>query len=204
LALFVTGKQHQSNWLSEDVKGDFYYLKSFVINLLKLCGIKNLQTQQLTSASWDYGITLSLGKKEIVTLGLISNKIAAACAIKQSVFYACLNLDELIVLTKKNKVKFSAIPVFPSVQRDLAIIIDRAIPYEKMESLAKKQAGQLLQEVSIFDVYEDKKIGEDKKSCALSFIFMDKTKTLTDIDIEQLMTKLINGFKSELNAEIRN
>ena len=204
LGLFATGKKHEQNWIAEDEKADFYYLKTFAINLLTRCGIKNLQTQIAEDASFDYAIKLSVGKREVATVGLISNKIASGYDVKQPVFYACLQLEAIATFSRKTPVKFTEIPVFPSVKRDLAIIIGKEVPYDKLESLAKKQAGQLLEEVSIFDIYEDKKIGEGKKSCALSFTFLDKAKTLTDKDIESVMSRLIDSFKNEFSAEIRN
>lgn len=204
LALFVTGKIHEQSWIAEDEKTDFYYLKAFAINLLKRCGIKNVQAQTFSEASFDYAIKLSVGKNELATLGLISSKIGAGYDIKQPVFYACLHLEAIAVVSGKSTIKFREIPVFPSVQRDLAIVIDKTVPYSTLEVLAKKQAGQLLKEVNIFDIYENEKIGVGKKSCALSFTFLDKTKTLTDKDIESIMSKLIDAYKNELSAEVRN
>ncbi len=204
LGLFVTGKKYRENWLTKDEQTDFYYLKTFVINLLKRCGIKRVQTQAVNDPSFDYAIKLSAGKPELATLGLVLPKISAGYDVKQPVFYACLQMEEIERLSRNNSIKFSEIPVFPSVERDLAIVIDKEITYDKLESLVKKQAGQLLKDVNIFDIYEDKKIGKGKKSCALSFTFLDKTKTLTDKDIENVMNKLIETFKNELSAEIRN
>lgn len=204
LGLFVTGKRQQPNWIAKGENMDFYYLKTFAVNLLKRCGIKNVQLQNAEDHLFDYAIKLVVGKKELAAVGLIASKICAGYDIKQPVYFASLYLENVVVVSRKTPVKFSEIPVFPSVQRDLAIVIDRAVPYEKLEMLVKKQAGQLLQHVTVFDIYEDKKIGEGKKSCALSFTFLDKTKTLTDKDIEGVMTKVIEGFKAEFSAEVRN
>jgi phenylalanyl-tRNA synthetase beta chain len=204
LGLFVTGKKNEKNWIAKDEQTDFYYLKTFVINLLKRCGIKGLQTQPVNDSSFDYAIQLLLGKREIATLGLLSRKIGSGYDVKQPVFYACLQMEEVVILSAKNSIKFNEIPVFPSVERDLAIVINKEVTYDKLEALVKKQAGQLLKYVNIFDIYEDEKIGKGKKSCALSFTFLDKTKTLTDKDIENVMSRLIETFKKELSAEIRN
>jgi phenylalanyl-tRNA synthetase beta chain len=204
LGLFVTGKKNEKNWIAKDEQADFYYLKTFVTNLLKRCGIKSLQTQSVNDPSFDYAIKLSLGKREIATLGLLSTKIITGYDVKQPVFYACLKMEEIELLSEKNSIIFNEIPVFPAVERDLAIVIDKEVTYDKLEALVKKQAGQLLKDVNIFDIYEDEKIGKGKKSCALRFTFLDKSKTLIDKDIENLMNKLIETFKKELSAEIRN
>jgi phenylalanyl-tRNA synthetase beta chain len=89
------------------------------------------------------------------------------------------------------------------VKRDLALLIDKAIQFEQLESLAYQSEKSVLKQVSLFDVYEGEKLPEGKKSYALSFILQDETATLTDKQIEKIMEKLIKVYQEKAGAEIR-
>ncbi len=98
---------------------------------------------------------------------------------------------------------FKAIAKFPKVRRDLALLLDRNIKFSQIKEIAYKTERKLLKNVSVFDVFEDEKLGENKKSYAVSFIIQDETKTLKDKQIDKIMNKLVSNFKRELNAELR-
>ena len=143
------------------------------------------------------------GMKPVVTFGRINEKILAAFDIKKDLYYAEFDAD-LLVKQANPTVSFSAPPRFPAVRRDLAIVLDKKITFREIEEAAYKVAGNLLKEVHLFDVYEDEKLGEGKKSYATGFLFQDENKTLTDEEVEKLVGKIINQFKSKLEASIRN
>ena len=104
---------------------------------------------------------------------------------------------------KKNEVLYHDISKFPSVSRDLALLIDKSVEFEQIEQIARQTEKKLLKSVELFDVYEGKNLPEGKKSYAVNFILQDETKTLNDKQIEAIMTKLINNLKQKLNAELR-
>jgi phenylalanyl-tRNA synthetase beta chain len=93
---------------------------------------------------------------------------------------------------------------FPSVRRDLALVLDKNIEYNQILGLAVRTGGRQLRATNLFDVYENTEhVGKGKKSCSVSFIFQDDNKTLKDKDIDKLMSKLIATFENKLNALIR-
>jgi phenylalanyl-tRNA synthetase beta chain len=104
---------------------------------------------------------------------------------------------------RKNKVEYTEISKFPSVSRDLALLIDKKVTFAQIEQIARQSEKKLLKCVELFDVYEGKNLPEGKKSYAVNFILQDEQKTLNDKQIEAIMTKLITNLKKQLNAELR-
>ena len=92
---------------------------------------------------------------------------------------------------------------FPMVRRDLALLLDKKVSYKEVYDLAFKTDKKLLTKVNLFDVFEDKKLGENKKSYALSFFLQNKKKTLTDKEIDKVMDKLVKTYTNQLGAQLR-
>jgi phenylalanyl-tRNA synthetase beta chain len=102
-----------------------------------------------------------------------------------------------------NKIKFTEIPKYPEVRRDLALLLDQSVTYESIYTIAKQTEKSLLKNIDLFDVYEGKNVPEGKKSYALSFSIQDSSKTLTDEQIDKIMSKLQKNFETELGAVLR-
>ncbi len=94
-------------------------------------------------------------------------------------------------------------PKYPSVKRDLALLLDKKISFKEVKELALRTEKTLLKAVTLFDVYEGEQLGAGKKSYAVSFTLQDDEKTLTDKQIDKIMNKLIGSYKHQLGAEIR-
>ena len=101
------------------------------------------------------------------------------------------------------KITYKELSKFPEVRRDLALLLDKGIAYKEIKRLAFATERKLLKQVNLFDVYEGKNLGENKKSYAISFILQDENKTLTDIQIDRTMNNLVEVFKKELGAQLR-
>ena len=104
---------------------------------------------------------------------------------------------------KKAEITFEPVSKFPQVQRDLSILADKDLTYREIEELVKSLHLKKLQNVQLFDVFENEKLGENKKSLAINFTFLDKEKTMTDEEIETMMNKIIFNLENKLNAVIR-
>ncbi len=101
------------------------------------------------------------------------------------------------------KVKFHDIPKFPEVRRDLALLVDQEITFNQIYSVARRCEKTLLKEINLFDVYEGENLPEGKKSYAVSFVIQDSSKTLTDVQIEKLMSKIQQQLQKEVGAVLR-
>ncbi|HRZ78073.1 MAG TPA: phenylalanine--tRNA ligase subunit beta, partial [Bacteroidales bacterium] len=99
--------------------------------------------------------------------------------------------------------KFSTLPRFPEVRRDLALLVGSQVSFAEMKECALRAERRLLQEVNLFDVYEGKGIEPGMKSYALSFILRDEEKTLTDKVIEKAMDRIRQALEQETGARLR-
>jgi phenylalanyl-tRNA synthetase beta chain len=118
--------------------------------------------------------------------------------------FSSLEWDSLLQIKPKKNVTYQAVSKFPSVRRDLALVVDNSINFIDIELIANKVGKKILNSVNLFDVYKNSdQLGKGKKSYAVSFTFEDHEKTLKDQEIDRLMNKLINEFERQLNASIR-
>ena len=206
LALVMTGMKYSENWKSENVKTDFFDLKNHVLLVIKKLGINpanfNLEEKK-DNTCFQYELNYKLNGKDLITIGKVSQNILQRSDIEQDVFFASLNWQEIVDIHAKYEMQFDELPKFPEVRRDLALLIDENITYKQIEQLAFKTEKKHLIKVNLFDVYQDEKIGKNKKSYAVSFVLRDNEKTMTDKQIEKIMQKLTEAYQKELGATIR-
>jgi phenylalanyl-tRNA synthetase beta chain len=202
LTLFLTGSRNQETWTIGQKPTDFFLFKGYVNAVLERLGIQKTQNQPLATDVYSEGIAISLGKDTIVEIGVVKKSILKHFGIKQEVFYADFNWAAILKLIS-NKIKFTEIPKYPEVRRDLALLLDQAVTYESIYTIAKQTEKSLLKNIDLFDVYEGQNLPEGKKSYALSFSIQDSSKTLTDEQIDKIMSKLQKNFETELGAILR-
>lgn len=202
LTLFLTGNRNQETWTSAQKPTDFFLFKGYVNAILERLGIQKTQNQPLSTDVFAEGIAISLGKETIVELGVVKKSILKHFGIKQEVFFADFNWAAILKLVS-NKIKYTEIPKYPEVRRDLALLIDQAVTYESIYTIARQTEKSLLKNIDLFDVYEGQNLPEGKKSYALSFSIQDSSKTLTDEQIDKIMNKLQKNFETELGAVLR-
>lgn len=203
LSLFMTGKQESEQWNATSDKISFYDMKGVVDGLLARLKLDVLQVRDLTALGLSYGLTYHRGDKEFVNFGAVSKEALKLTDVQGEVFYAEFHWDTILKAIRKNKIVYKEISKFPSMRRDLAVLIDEGVSFASLKELAEKTERKLLKEVNVFDVYKGDKLPEGKKSYALSFVFQDEEKTLTDKQIDSIIQKFIRNFEKELNAEIR-
>jgi len=148
-------------------------------------------------------MSLAIGKKTLVDFGLVKKSILKNFGISQSVLFADFNWDNVLEMAQHNKIKFNAISKYPEVRRDFALLLDNKVTFEEIHTIAKQTEKQLLKNINLFDVYEGKNLPAGKKSYAVSFTLQDENKTLTDKQIDKIMSKLQVNFETKLGAELR-
>jgi phenylalanyl-tRNA synthetase beta chain len=205
LAVTMTGAHAPESWQPGAKKTvDFYTLKAYVGNLLARLGISGYQETVLQEAPYQYAVKYHRGTQELVTLGAIQPSILKKMDIKNPVFFADFNFENVLKALGNNKIQFEELNRFPVVRRDLALVIDKGVTFGEIRQLATRTAKKLLKEVNLFDVFEDEsKLGEGKKSYAVSFTFEDPEKTLQDKEIDAMMGQLTGVFEGKLGAQIR-
>ena len=202
MSLFLSGNRNQENWTSVQKTSDFFLFKGYVSGILSRLGIEKIKNLPVTSDVFSEGIAIEIGNETIVELGVVKKSILKHFGIKQEVFYADFNWD-LILKKISTKIKYVEIPKYPEVRRDLALLVDQNVTYESIYNIARQTEKSLLKDIDLFDVYEGQNLPEGKKSYALSFTIQDNSKTLTDVQIDKIMSKLQKNFETELGASLR-
>jgi phenylalanyl-tRNA synthetase beta chain len=204
--MFMSG-QPEKSWRVDPGKGNYFQLKGYLELLLKRfgCDIYSLETSAAPADLFSEGLSYSLPgtHQPLAVMGTISPARLKQFGIKQPVFAAEINWPALFTLIKRNKIKYSELPKFPEVRRDLALLLDESVTYADLRKSAFRVGKKLLKQVGLFDVYRGDKIAEGKKQYALSFVLQDLDKTLTDNDVERVMSKLLSTFQNEFGAVLR-
>lgn len=203
LTLLVTGNRTSQTWNGINKTSDFFYLKGIVVALLNRLGICDFKEKPVINDIFSEGLTINLGKINLVSFGLIKKPILKYFDIDQSVLHAVFNWDNILGVAKGKKITFKDLPKYPEVRRDFALLLDEAVTFESIYSIAKQSERKLLKDVNLFDVYQGKNLPKGKKSYAVSFTLQDEYKTLTDKQIDKIMGKLQKNFESQLGAELR-
>lgn len=203
LSIYITGKKTTDSWKGKSDKADFYFAKAVFEKIIELAGVRLTEYTVSANTKFDSAIEAKIKKHDIATIGSIDKKTLTTFDIKQPVFYIDIDWEQLISLSKKAKIEYKEISKFPAVQRDLAIVVDKGLKYEQVEKATKNAQVSRLQSISLFDIFESEKLGANKKSLAVNFVFLDEEKTMTDKDIDVMMSKIIAAYEKELQAEVR-
>ena len=206
LGMWLTGKHIQGAWSHPDQDSSFYELKAYVDNVFARIGIQKNMTVTESSDNNIFDRALKImnrGGKVLAEVGIVARKVLKMFDIEQPVYFADLQWDAMMKASKNNSVEFSEITKFPSVSRDLALLIDKTVEFKQIEQIARQSEKKLLKSVELFDVYEGRNLPAGKKSYAVNFILQDAQHTLNDKQIDAIMQKLIANLKKQLGAELR-
>lgn len=202
LSLLVNGEVFQQNPYALKRKTDLAFIRNVLEQLAAGSGIHQLVFEETSDAAFDYVLSVVSGKKPWARLGKVNGELLKKFDLKTPVFAALIDWQTFCEMTSEKKIRYKEIPRFPSVRRDLALLVDSAVKYAEIESLAYSTEKKLLKEVRLFDLYTDEKL-RGKKSYAVSFTLQDNNGTLTDKQIDSVMEKLINNYRQKLGAELR-
>lgn len=201
LGVVVTGEQTSGHWRSNNQKADFFYLKGVIHALLSRFGVI-AEEKPTNHPFFKEGIQLVHKNKTLGVLGVLATDKFQGIDIEQDVFGCTLSLKALTDGAKK-RMQVASLSKFPTVQRDLALLVDQNVSFEVLHEIALKTEKQLLKAVRLFDVFTGKGVPEGKKSYALSFTLSDNTKTLTDKQIDKVIQKIAHQYDKQLGATLR-
>ena len=205
LALWMTGKKQEESWNAKSDKIDFFHMKGLVEKILQKLGLnQGVSLSQTQTDLLSEAVVYKIRKKKVVELGMVRKSILKNFGIKQEVFYADLNWDAIMEMLKNQKTSYKEVSKFPAVRRDLALLLDEKVAFAELEAIALRSDKNLLKEVKLFDVYQGDKLPEGKKSYALSFVFSDEEKTLTDKVVDKAILKIFKSLEHQLKAELRD
>jgi len=203
LSLAIAGKNEAEQWNTKSDAVNFYNMKSAVDAIVKRLKIEGIRVEEYEGPYFDFGLTYRKGEKALVSFGAVAKANLKKADVDGAVYFAQFDWDLLLKVIKKNKITYKEVSKFPSVRRDLALLLDEGVSFEQLRLIANRTEKKLLKEVGIFDVYKGDKLPEGKKSYALSFVLQDEDKTLTDKQIDGIIQKLIINFEKEVGASVR-
>ncbi len=206
LCLMISGLVEEENWKNKAaIEADFYSLKAFVELILHRLGITGFQESRIEDDEvLSYGLKYHRGPIELVKYGKVKASEAEDYGIEQEIYVAIYDWKNIMKNIPSKRMKYVPINKYPSIHRDLALIVDKSVAYEDIVRLVRKQLKQNLVDVHLFDIYEDDALfGEGRHSLAIRMELQDKKKTMTDKQVEAMMSKLIQALKKKLDIELR-
>lgn len=204
LGIFITGMKDAESWLAKQEASSFFQLKSVVNSIFERLGLseEELQVKTISQGIFSEGISYSVQNKLLASFGQVDKKILQTFEIEQDIFFAEIEWTSLLAALNL-RVRFKELSKYPEVRRDLALVLEKSKTFEELRQLATQVERKYLKSINLFDVFESEKLGNDKKSYAVSFILQDDNKTLTDKQIDKIMNNLISAMKDKLGAELR-
>jgi phenylalanyl-tRNA synthetase beta chain len=206
LSLWLTGHSVINTWAHPNENTSAYQLKAYIENILLRLGVglKKIVYKPFNNDIFAVAISIeTIAGRQLGALGILKKEIAKKFDINDDVYFAELYWDLLMKENRNLRIKSSEITKFPSVKRDLALLIDKNIIFADIEKIAFQTDKKLLKRVALFDVYEGKNLPEGKKSYAVSFTLQDEEKTLNDKQIESLMFRIQKNLEEKLGAQLR-
>lgn len=198
LGIWLSGNYQDQQWSGKARAQSLFIAKGVVEQLLAICGIQKTKENML-----DNGVEWLRGKVRLAHAIKVDEKRLKAFDIKQEVFYIEADIQAWTEAADAVKVKYRELPKFPAMKRDLALVVDRSLSYDKVADIARNQKWPSYQGFELFDVFESEKLGADKRSLALSFTFQLVDRTMTDQEVDEMMRSLISSFEKEIGATIR-
>ena len=201
--LFCSGTSNTDHWKADASENDFFYMKGLLEAMLSRFGFNATMTRKDHSLYGEF-LSIKVGKTTIGHLGSVHPKVLGHFDVKGTVAHASLHWEQVVQLMISNGTQpFAALPKFPSVRRDLALLVDTATTYAELEETITQTERKLLKNVFLFDVYEGDKLPEGKKSYAIGLTFQDPGKTLNDKAVEKSVGRIVHQLGERLNAQLR-
>jgi phenylalanyl-tRNA synthetase beta chain len=207
VAIALTGQSAQNFWsgVNRDAKFDAYDLKGIAEEFFEQFGLRGIVFARRDESTPLFleSATISLGGKlPLGELGQLLPTLAKKYDLRDAVFLAEFNLD--LLLAKRNPAKsLKLLPQFPSIRRDVAMLVPEATTHESVLQTVRQTKPANLENVELFDVFRGENVPEGQKSLAYAFTYRAPEKTLTDAEVNAAHAKIVEAFKSQLHAAVR-
>lgn len=200
----VTAGKLETNWLKQEPDMDFYYLKGIIENLLYKLGITGIEWVESREPGYHPGRTAAIRYqgKTIGVLGEIHPLVRQNFDIKPRICASEIDVKILYGLSRP-RVMMEQITRFPSVERDLAIILDVKVKADEVLQVIKSNGSELLQNIALFDIYSGEQVPPGCKSMAFRLTFQSGERTLTEAEVNIIMDEIRSSLSAQLKATLR-
>lgn len=204
IAGVICGNLSDEHWSGKSRAFNFFDLKGDVERLIGItCEEGSFSFEKCDIPALHPGVSavISHNNKKVGYIGLIHPSVEKKLGLKHHVFLFEMQMSAL----KERKIpSYTEVSKFPSIRRDFAIVIDKAVAADEIVASVKRNGGNLVTNVNIFDVYQGEGLADNKKSIAFSITLQTPERTLEDADITAVSDAIINGLNKDLNAELRD
>lgn len=200
VSMLLKGNYITNTWNHNSIKADFYLVKGIVEDLFCSLGLQNRYSfvkKEIPNMHPGVSAVIMLDREEIGVIGRIHPS-----TLKDEVYVAELSLQKLMKTVKP--IKFKEALKYPSIEKDMAFIVDKSIQAGDIMEVIRKKGGRLLTEISVFDVYEGENVANNSKSIAFHLTFQESTRTLTDDEVMNLFHNIIDSVVNEFHAILRD
>lgn len=198
--------EHMTTVIATYGLGDFYTVKGYVEELINLSGIRKTEVvAERNNPTYHPGRCALFVKDGVpfATVGQLHPTVADKYGFDLPVFAAEIDIEQMSTLKETAK-QYKPLPKFPAITRDLAFVCDKQLESATLKRAITKYGGNLLEAVTVFDVYTDARLGADKKSMAYSLTLRSPDKTLSDEDSDKVVRKILNGLEREFGVTLRS
>ena len=204
VAGLMMGRRNDVNWSTDNAVIDFYDAKGMVEELLDILRIGRYQVEAGEYTAMHPGKTalFKKGKEVIAAVGELHPKVAENLGITKKAYIFEMDVLTLMKYTA-NKTSYTALPKYPAISRDLAMLVDATVNAAEIERVIAQNGGQYFKGVTLFDIYTGKQIAEGKKSMAFTMQFQSNEKTLTDAEADEAFQRILSAVQQEFQAELR-
>ncbi len=204
LSIFLTGSKLPESWNNQQVDVMFGDLREEIEGLLHTLTIRQFSFSPLNHSHYQGGLECYSGKTLLARLGIASAPLLKEFDLSGQVWMADVLWENVMNAIPIANISYKEPSKFPAVRRDLSLLLSHATTYSEIEKLAFNTERKLLKSVNLFDVYEGKNLDAGKKSYAVSFILQDDTKTMTDQQVDGVMTRIQKSLEEQLGATLRS
>jgi phenylalanyl-tRNA synthetase beta chain len=201
LSIFLVGNRDKESWRSKGEKVDSFYLRKLVESVFYKLGV-DLELNN-GSEVFKEGFSYFAGSDLIADGGLVNDNNINVFDIKDPIYFAQIDMGKLMGQKGIRQTFYKPLNKYPSIRRDLSLLLNNGVSFDDIKSISFKEDKKLLTSVDLFDVYEGKGIENGMKSYAISFIFENEQKTMTDKYIDGIMNKIMAALENELDAKLR-
>ncbi|MNN31867.1 Phenylalanine--tRNA ligase beta subunit [compost metagenome] len=208
LSLLLTGDRAEKRWNAPAEKVDFFDLKGTLESLLQYLGLADrVSFEADRPRGYHPGRSASVflngtaGKELIGTLGQLHPELQREMDLDDT-YVAELRLEPLYRYAGEAYV-YQELPRYPAMQRDIAVVVGSEVESGSLIGVIRETAGELLESVEVFDVFTGSKLGEGKKSVALSLVYRHMERTLTDEEVAAVHDRVVDGLSQTFAAELR-
>ena len=207
LSIVLTGKRRQAHWAQKSEAVDFYDIKGIFDRLVSYLGVKGLTYQSASPDGFHPGRTAELllntadGKQVIGRIGQLHPTVQQQRDLDDT-YVLEVELSPILEAAG-DAIAYKLLPRYPSIGRDLAVVVNASVPVGLMEQTITEVAGDLLESIQVFDIYTGERLGANRKSVAIALVYRHAERTLLDEEVTELHAKVVQTLEQQYEAELR-